>query len=90
MLSVNMVAMANVDQKLYVLCPTFKCLPLMTAGQTNMADYSIHILLMCIKKKCVLKFLTSHKYLTLNEGQGHPSWYQHVEFSGLYHLPIQV
>ena len=31
------------------------------------------------------KFLISYTIVTLNEGQGHPNWYQNVELSDIYH-----
>ena len=32
-----------------------------------------------------LKFSVFQTTVTLNEGQGHPNWYQNVDFSDWYH-----
>ena len=38
-----------------------------------------------ICEKMDTKFFISQAPVTLNEGQGHPNWYQNVEHSGFYH-----
>ena len=36
-------------------------------------------------RKRIPKFFIFHTTVTLNEGQGHPNWYQNVQLTSLYH-----